>query len=44
MGSWTPQLCFSVYAAPEETLYVFAEEVSKLLRFVRPPSLALAPP
>ena len=29
MGSWTLQLCFSVYAAAEENLYVSAEEVSE---------------
>ena len=31
MGSYTPLLCFSVCAAAEENLYVYAEEVSELL-------------
>ena len=27
MGSWTPQLCFSVFTSAEERLYVSAEEI-----------------
>ena len=34
MGSETPQLCFNVYAATEENLYVSAEEVSYASSFV----------
>ena len=42
MGSWTPRLCFSVFAAAEENLHVSAEEVSELLE--SPPFLTLTRP
>ena len=46
MGSKTLQLCFNVYAAAEENLYVSVEEVSELLatKMVCLPSLTLTSP